>query len=106
MRRILFGVLATLAALAPSLAFAGDVMVHVGHNSLQPAEVTIDVGDTVTFHNMVEMPGGHTVVSEGTALSSPALAKDQAWSHEFTEAGRFEFHIKEHPGARMAVQVQ
>jgi plastocyanin len=103
MRWHLAAALAIALCLASSGAFAGDVMIHVGHNSLQPAEVSIEVGDTVTFHNMDEMPGGHTVTTDDESLSSPPLGKDQTWSHEFTEPGSFSFHIKEHADAKMTV---
>ena len=106
MRWNLIAVIAITVGLASSGAFAADVMVHVGHNSLQPAEVSIDVSDTVTFHNMDVMPGGHTVTTDDGSLSSPPLGKDEAWSHKFTKPGSFSFHIKEHPDAKMTVVVK
>jgi plastocyanin len=90
----------------PLTALAGDVMVHVGHNQLDPAEVSIAVGDSVTFHNLVEMPGGHTIVSDDGSFQSPALAKDGRWSRAFAEAGTYGYHIKEHPDAKGTVTVK
>lgn len=106
MRWSLISGIAASICLAASAALAGDAMVHVGHNSLQPAKVSIAVGESVVFHNMDEMPGGHTIVSKDGALSSQPLAKNDTWSHEFEEPGEFEFHIKEHPDARMTVTVK
>jgi len=102
MRRAL--VLAILLFAAPALA--DEVMIHVGHNKLDPAAVTIQAGDTVVFHNLDQMPGGHTVVSDDGELSSPPLDKDAQWSHTFDEPGTYAFHIKEHPGAKATVVVE
>jgi len=60
----------------------------------------------VTFHNMDEMPGGHTVTTEDGSLSSPPLGKNEAWSHTFTEPGTVNFHIKQHPDAKATVVVK
>lgn len=100
--RMLF--LAMLLAAAP--AGAGDFMIHVGHNKLDPAEVKIKPGDSVVFHNMDQMPGGHTVVSDDGELQSPPLAMDGKWSHTFVMPGKYQFHIKEHPGAKTTVIVE
>jgi plastocyanin len=106
MRRIvpLAALLALLAA--PLGALAADTRVEVGHNRLAPARVEIAVGDSVTFHNVDQMPGGHTVVADDGSFSSPPLAKDQDWSHTFEKAGSFGVHIKEHPGAKATVEVK
>ncbi|MDH3519988.1 MAG: hypothetical protein OEM49_05970 [Myxococcales bacterium] len=106
MRWTPIGIALALLSLTSAGAFAADVMVHVGHNRLDPAAVSIAVGDTVTFHNMDAMPGGHTVATEDGALSSPPLQKDQAWSHKFTEPGSFGFHIVEHPAAKTTIVVK
>jgi plastocyanin len=106
MRWSFIGAVVTSLCLASSAVLAAEVMVHVGHNSLHPSEISIEAGDAVIFHNMDEMPGGHTIVSEDGALSSRPLKKNETWSHEFTEPGEFELHIKEHPDARMKVTVK
>jgi plastocyanin len=97
---------AFLAFVLAGSAAADDVMIHVSHNSLDPAEVKVKAGDSVVFHNLVAMPGGHTVVSDDGELSSPPLEKDGKWSHTFVMPGRHGFHIKEHPGAKATVQVE
>jgi plastocyanin len=101
-------VLCLMAALvlASSVAFADDTMVHVGHNKLEPSELTIAVGTTVVFHNMDEMPGGHTVVADDGSFESPALGKDESWSHTFTEAGVYRYSIKQHPSATGRIVVE
>ena len=102
---------ATCAALlvllaAPLRAGAGEAKVEVGHNRLTSGSITIGPGDTVSFHNVDQMPGGHTVVADDGSFSSPPLAKDQAWSHTFEKAGSFGVHIKEHPGAKATIEVK
>lgn len=93
-------------ALTGAPASAGDVTVEVGHNRLEPKEVTIQVGDTVTFHNQDQMPGGHTIVADEGAFKSPGLAKDQRWSHTFDAAGTYEYRIEEHPSAQGMIVVE
>lgn len=92
--------------LLASPALAGDVMVHVGHNKLDPAVVKVKAGDTVVFHNLDQMPGGHTVVADDGDLSSPPLEKGGQWSHTFVMPGSYGFHIKEHPSAKATVVVE
>jgi plastocyanin len=93
-------------ALVSSVALAGEVMVHVGHNKLDPAEITIAAGTTVVFHNLDQMPGGHSVVADDGSFHSPGLAKDQSWSHTFDEPGIYTYSIKEHPAARGRIVVE
>ncbi len=100
MRRIPLSGAAALLALALSLpAAAAEVKVTVGHSRIDPARVKIAVGDTVVFHNVDEMPGGHTVVAKDGSFSSPPLAKGEAWSHTFDKAGTYPIGIEQHPDA-------
>lgn len=100
--------LAVLGAslLAGATAVAGEVTVEVGHNRLSPAETTVQVGDTVSFHNVDAMPGGHTLVADDGSFESPSLEKDQRWSHVFDKAGTYTYRIKEHPDAKGKIQVE
>lgn len=93
-------------ALGASPALAGEVMVQVGHNKLDPAELTVAAGTTVVFHNLDEMPGGHSIVADDGSFQSPPLGKDQSWSHTFSEPGTFAYAIKEHPAAKGAIVVE
>jgi len=93
---------AAAAVLGLTLAFpaaAEEVTVTVGHNRIDPASVTIRAGDTVVFHNVDEMPGGHTIAAQDGSFQSPPLAKDQKWSHTFEQAGRVAIGIEQHPKA-------
>jgi plastocyanin len=105
-RPLATGALALAVALAPCRAGAADATIEVGHNRLTPAEVRVGVGDTVTFHNVDAMPGGHTVEASDGSFASPPLGEDESWSHTFAKPGRFNVRIREHPGATARIVVE
>ncbi len=104
MRRILASMMGVF--LTSLNSFAGEVSIRVGHNRIAPAEVSIATGDTVSFHNEDQMPGGHTIVADDDSFESPALGKGETWSREFTETGSHSYHIKEHPSAKGTITVE
>jgi plastocyanin len=107
MRRIALSGAAALLAFALAFpAAAAEVTVTVGHNRIDPAQVKIQAGDTVVFHNVDEMPGGHTIAAKDGSFSSPPLAKDQKWSHTFEKAGKVPIQIKQHPDATGEIVVE
>jgi len=87
-------------------ATAEEVIIQVGHKRLEPSEVSISTGGTVTFHNQDEMPGGHTIMADDCSFKSPELAKDESWSHTFTKPGTYAYHIKQHPEAKGKIVVK
>lgn len=87
-------------------ALADDAVVTVGHNRIDPPELTLPVGSTVTFHNVDEMPGGHTIVADDGSFESPGLAKDQDWSHTFDKPGTYTYTIKQHPKAKGKIVIK
>lgn len=92
--------------LAPAAALADKAKVEVSHGSFEPAEVTIPAGGKVVFKNVVQMPGGHTIVFENLDAESGALANGEKWSHTFEEAGTYHFFVKEHPENKGTVVVE
>ena len=104
-RRLSLFILAT-AFLWSSVALADDVTIHIGHNKVAPAEVKVTAGTKVIFHNMDEMPGGHTIVADDGSFESHGLAKDEQWSHTFEKPGAYPYHIKEHPSAKGTIVVE
>ena len=107
MRRITrSGAAALLASLLAFPAAAAEVVVQVGHNKIDPAETKIHVGDTVVFHNLDEMPGGHTVAAKDGSFESPPLAKDERWPHTFDKAGTVPIGIVQHPKATGSIVVE
>ena len=104
-RAVMMSVLMSLLTF-PWYAAADNAKVQVGHNRLEPAEISINAGDSVTFHNEDEMPGGHTIVADDKSFTSPPLGKDKSWTHTFANEGTFTYHIKQHPGAKGKIVVQ
>ncbi len=108
MKRLLsLAALGAALALAPASALAGkDTMVHVGHNKIDPTDISIASGDSVTFHNLDQMPGGHTIVADDGSFESPPLGKDEKWTREFPEPGTYGIHIVQHPTAKATIVVE
>jgi len=94
---------ALLLVAAPALA---DVTIEVGHNRIAPATVTIKKGESVTFHNVDEMPGGHTIAAEDGSFQSPPLAKGQDYTHKFETSGKVKVKIVQHPQATGEIIVE
>ncbi|AJF62526.1 MAG: Blue (Type 1) copper protein [archaeon GW2011_AR20] len=73
--------------------------------AFSPAELTVKVGDTVTWVN--EDSVKHTVTSDsGSELSSPLFAKSETYSHTFNTPGTFAYHCNVHPDMTGKVIVQ
>ncbi len=92
--------------LVSSASLADEIMVHVGHNKLDPAELKVAVGTTVVFHNLDQMPGGHSLVADDGSFKSPGLAKGESWPHTFLKPGVYTYSIKEHPSAKGKIVVE
>jgi plastocyanin len=82
------------------------VEISLDHSHVTPARVEIKAGDTVSFKNVVDMPGGHTVVADDGSFESPPLNKGETWSHAFAKAGSYKFHLKQHPETKGEVVVK
>jgi plastocyanin len=80
--------------------------VSLDHSHVQPARTEIKTGESVTFKNVVDMPGGHTVVADDGSFESPPLNKDQSWTHQFGKPGSYKFHLKQHPDTKGEIVVQ
>ena len=87
-------------------ALAGDAIVKIKHGKVEPAEVIVTKGDIVTFQNVDEMPGGHSIVADDGSFESPALDAGERWSPTFQKLGMFPYHIGEHPDAKGKVIVE
>jgi plastocyanin len=95
----------TFLCVAPSARAAGAT-VTVGHNRIEPAKVSIHKGESVTFHNVDEMPGGHTIVADDGSWQSPPLKKDESFTQKFDKPGTTMIHIQQHPTAKGEIDVQ
>ena len=87
-------------------ALAGDAIVKIKHGKVEPAEVIVTKGDIVTFQNVDEMPGGHSIVADAGSFKSPGLSPGEEWSHSFENLGTYPYHIGEHPDAKGKVIVE
>ena len=87
-----------------STAYAADT-IQMGANGnliFEPNEVTVSVGDTVTFTNG-DLPPHNIVFLLHDELSHPDLAfmSGEQFPVTFTEAGNYEFQCEPHAGAGM-----
>ncbi|HZR25179.1 MAG TPA: c-type cytochrome [Vicinamibacterales bacterium] len=61
-----------------------------------PPEMTVTVGETVTWINREPFP--HNIVSTAGGFHSPDLDPDRQWQFHATQPGRFPYVCKLHPG--------
>jgi plastocyanin len=80
--------------LAAPVAWAAEVSVNVISNSFAPSNVTIQVGDTVTWTNSNR--GFHNVVSDEAGFRSGDATENWTFSHTFNSAGVFDYYCEPH----------
>jgi len=81
---------ATLCAVAfSSVASAKTVAVDISQVGFVPANVTLQVGDQVTFTNKDTV--NHQVVCQTCPFTSPVLMPNETFSFTFTKAGKFTY---------------
>jgi len=84
-------------------AYAADIQMGAGGNLIfEPNELTVEVGDTVTFVNG-ELPPHNVVFLDHDELSHSDLAfmSGEQFPVTFTEPGEYEFQCEPHAGAGM-----
>ena len=81
---------------------AGATAVSIANFAFSPADVTVKVGDTVTWTNNDSAP--HTVT--GADFDSSQLAQGATFSHTFTKAGSYDYKCSIHPSMTAKVTVQ
>ncbi len=59
-----------------------------------PEDLTINVGDTVTWTNDDDSP--HTVTADDDQFNSGNMGEGAMWSYTFTEAGSYDYHCNYH----------
>jgi plastocyanin len=93
---------AAASATAPPKAHkSSSTSVTIGDFFFSAASVTIDVGDTVTWHNTGQAPHNAT----GDGISTPDLNNGQSASHTFHSAGTFNYICTIHPQMHGTVRV-
>ena len=99
-----FGVLVVATALLPAgAARAEDVAVHIDNFVFEPAQLTVKVGQTVTWTNHDDIP--HTVVSAGK-FRSKTLDTDNSFSFTFATAGDYKYFCSLHPHMTGMIKVE
>jgi plastocyanin len=73
--------------------------------AFKPAEVTVSVGDTVTWTNDDSV--GHDVTADDFESGEPGgLASGDTFEHTFDTAGTFDYVCTVHPGMEGTVKVE
>ncbi|MBV8982821.1 MAG: cupredoxin family copper-binding protein [Acidimicrobiia bacterium] len=102
---VLLSALTAAALIAIPAADAASGSVSIQNFSFQPHDVTVNVGDTVTW-TMRDANTQHTVTADDNSFSSSALSVGQTFSHTFSQAGTFTYHCNIHPSMTGSVTVQ
>jgi plastocyanin len=71
--------------------------VEINDFNFQPKEITIAVGDTVTWINHDDVPHTATADGDSPAFDSKALDTDDKYSFTFIKSGTYPYHCKVHP---------
>jgi plastocyanin len=69
--------------------------VSIDNFSFGPADLTVEVGTTVTWTNKDDIP--HNVVSTDKLFASPVLDTDEQFSYTFSKAGVYKYYCSIHP---------
>lgn len=100
-----FAVLGTVLVFSTMVGCSSDIaepaappvpnQVTVADRSYSPSEITVSVGETVTW---VFDDGGmaHDVVADDRAFRSPLMVSS-TFTHTFTEPGTYSYHCTPHP---------
>jgi plastocyanin len=68
-----------------------------------PAEIQINVGDSVVWTNKDDRD--HTVVGKGSSFKSENLGKGDTFEQKFTKAGKYSYACSYHPRMKGVVIV-
>ena len=80
------------------------VQVVLQNIAIQPANVTVAVGGTVTWVNQDSVT--HNLTDDAGSWSSGALAPGKSFSQKFTTAGTFPYHCIIHPSMTGQITVK
>jgi len=90
--------------LMPEGRSATTVVVHAVYPSFSPSTQTIQVGDTITWHNDDSFP--HTIVSDNSSWGTLSLPVGSEVSHTFTALGTYDYHCGLHSVMTGTIEVQ
>lgn len=87
----------------PRARAAAPGSVTIKDFSFQPATITVNVGDTVTWTNEDSAP--HSATADDGSFDTGVFGKGQSRSHTFTKAGEFSYYCAPHPNMKATVKV-
>jgi plastocyanin len=82
----------------------GSTLIVVRGFAFTPSEVTVRVGDRVTWINCDQEQ--HTSTADGGQWSSPLISAGEAFTETFQTAGDFPYHCTPHPFMTGRVMVE
>jgi plastocyanin len=99
------GALAAAALFAGGVATAAAITVNIGAEGPQPATVTIQWGDTITFKNVDDAARGVTIPR--LQLASPSIPPGGGWTHVFDgRSGSYGYRQTEGRGFQGSILVE
>jgi plastocyanin len=94
---------ALLVLLGVTTVRAQQVNINIDNFTFAPQELTLKVGDSVTWTNHDDIP--HTIVSAGR-FRSKTLDTDNSFSFTFTAAGDYKYFCSLHPHMTGMIKVE
>jgi plastocyanin len=100
-----FGMRLAVAALTSHMPAArcAETAVTIDNFTFAPAQLTVKVGDTITWKNHDDIP--HTIVSAGK-FRSKTLDTDDSYSFTFTATGDYTYFCSLHPHMTGTIKVE
>jgi plastocyanin len=96
---------ATPASSGAAPTAAATTQITIMNYAFSPANVTIDVGDTVVWTNHDTAPH-NVVISDGPVkFTSPTLNTGDTFTYTFTVAGTYDYYCSIHPDMKASVTV-
>ncbi len=83
----------------------GDSAVSIENFAFGPGDITVSVGDTITWTND-EASVGHTTTSDDGIWNSALLKPGETFEQTFTEAGTFTYFCSIHPSMKASITVE
>ncbi len=94
---------AAAAILRPESAHAEDIAVHIDNFVFEPQQLSVKVGESVTWTNRDDIP--HTVVCAGK-FRSKTMDTDGTFSFTFAAPGEYKYFCSLHPHMTGMVKVE
>jgi len=92
-----------LATIARAESHATVHAVTIKGNAFDPADITINAGDTITFTNEDRAP--HTVTEVNGAFDTGRFGKGETATLMFPSAGRFDYFCAVHPSMKGTITI-